>query len=66
MYYWLKENLEEEYFYVISDESDDVYVVGGCRPYKLKPTKHMSLINILPQGFYFICNVRRYLDTRRL
>lgn len=43
MYYWLKENLEEEDFYVISDDSDDVYVVGEGSPYKLKPTKHMFL-----------------------
>ena len=43
MYYWLKENIEEEYFYIISDDSDDVYVVGEGRPYKLKPTKHMFI-----------------------
>ncbi len=43
MYYWLKENLEKEDFYVISDDSDDVYIVRDGRPYKLKPTKHMLL-----------------------
>ena len=43
MYFWLKENIEKEDFYVISDDSDDVYVVGEGRPYKLKPTKHMFL-----------------------
>lgn len=43
MYYYLKGNLEEEEFYVISDDSDDVYVVGEGSPYKLKPTKHMLL-----------------------
>ena len=43
MYYWLKENLEEEGYYVISDDSDDVYIVGDGRPYKLKPKKHMLL-----------------------
>lgn len=43
MYYWLKENREEEDFYVISDDSNDVYVVGKGKPYRLKPTKHMFL-----------------------
>ena len=43
MYYWLKENREEEDFYVISDDSNDVYVVGEGKPYRLKPTKHMFL-----------------------
>lgn len=43
MYYWLKEDPEEEGYYVISDDSDDVYIVGDGRPYKLKPTKHMFL-----------------------
>lgn len=43
MYYWLKENREEEDFYVISDDSNDVYVVGEDKPYRLKPTKHMFL-----------------------
>ena len=43
MYYWLKENLEEEDFYVISDDSDDVYVIGEGKPNRLKPTKHMFL-----------------------
>lgn len=43
MYFWLKENREEEDFYVISDDSNDVYVVGEGKPYRLKPTKHMFL-----------------------
>jgi hypothetical protein len=44
MYYWLKNDIEDEDFYVISDDSDDVYVVcEGMKPYKLKPTKHMFL-----------------------
>ena len=43
MYYWLKENLEEEDFYVISDDSDEVYVIGEGKPNRLKPTRHMFL-----------------------
>lgn len=43
MYYWLIEDPEEEGYYVISDESDDVYIVGDGRPYKFKTTKHMLL-----------------------
>jgi hypothetical protein len=43
MYYWLKNDIEDEGFYVISDDSDDVYIVGDGRPYKLKQTKHMLL-----------------------
>ena len=43
MYYWLIEDPEEKGYYVISDESDDVYIVGDGRPYKFKPTKHMLL-----------------------
>ena len=42
MYHWLKEDMEEN-FYVISDDSDDVYVIGEGKPYKLKPTTHMFL-----------------------
>ena len=43
MYYWLIEDPEEEGYYVISDESDDVYIVGDGRPYKFKTTKQMLL-----------------------
>lgn len=43
MYHWLKENLEEEDFYVISDDSDEVYVIGEGKPNRLKPTRHMFL-----------------------
>ena len=43
MYHWLKENLEEEDFYVISDDSDEVYVIGEGKPNRFKPTRHMFL-----------------------